>query len=338
MKGSKRVTVKFARRQKERRFTPHTPQRVIKAWKARTLALLMKRSPQPERSAHGGTLAKDAERYYPLIKHMADWVTRRSEVRAWFPTLGTHYRHLITREDVLRTRGDWKAAGVAAKTINNRVTALRNLYHLLDGDDSPTPCDGIKPLTPSKVPPQIITAALVNAVVNALAASTHREAAKDRARLMLLATTGKRPCELMRAQPADVDLLRRVWIPRDAKGGFCPGVYLNDEMLAAWQAFVVAEAWGAYSTTHFARRLRRHGWPVGVRPYNLRHSTWIEASERGADLADVQAGAGHKIMATTRRHYVPVLNSRMQRLSELIDGRFGWHPRLAPPDLQGKIS
>lgn len=33
---------------------------------------------------------------------------------------------------------------------------------------------------------------------------------------------------------------------------------------------------------------------------------------------------GHKHISTTRKHYVPVLNSRMQEASELINGRFSW--------------
>jgi integrase len=55
--------------------------------------------------------------------------------------------------------------------------------------------------------------------------------AKTRARFMVLASTGKRPSELMRAQPHDVDFVRRVWTVRDGKGGWSPGIYLNDDML-----------------------------------------------------------------------------------------------------------
>jgi integrase len=326
MKGTIRATVKVAGFQKERRFVKGTPARVVKNWKTAMRAKLTKRHPQPEHRGQTGTLAKDAERYYPLIKHLADWVSRRSEIRAWLPDLGETHRHMIVREDVLRIRGGWVQADVAAKTINNRVTALRNLFHLLDGDENPTPCDGVKPLMPPKVPPQIVTADVINRTLDALerrAAAGHMHAAADRARLMVLASTGKRPCEIERTKPADVDLRRRVWIARDAKGGFCPGVYLNDEMVLAWEAFVLAGAWGPFPD-HFPRRLRDAGWPADLRPYNLRHSTWIEASERGNDLSDIQAGAGHKLMATTRRHYVPVLSSRMQRLSESLEGRFGW--------------
>lgn len=332
MSGTIRATVKVAGFQRERRFAKGTPARVIKAWKADVRAKLTKRHPQPEHKGQIGTLAKDAERYYPLIKHLADWVTRRSEIRAWLKHLADRHRHIITQEDILRIRGVWKADGCAAKTINNRVTALRNLFRTLDGTDHRTPCDGVKPLVPAKVPPEIVTATVINAVLLELqrrALAGKRHAATDRARLMVLASTGKRPCEIERAVPADVDLRRRVWIARDAKGGFCPGVYLNDEMVMAWEAFILADAWGPFPD-HFPRRLRDAGWPAGLRPYNLRHSTWIEASERGNDLADIQAGAGHKLIATTRRHYVPVRASRMQRMSESLEGRFGWQARLAP--------
>jgi len=326
-----RATVKVAGFQRERQFRAGTPARVVKAWKIQMRARLQKRHPQPERVGERGRLASDAERYYPLIKTLADWVTRRSEIRAWLRTaLGQKFRHLITKEDVLRVRGEWMQAGVKAKTINNRVTALRNLYHLLDGEDEPTPCDGVKQLDPQKVPPVMITAETINGVLAELERRAERgakHAATDRARMMVLAATGKRPCEIERAVPADVDLRRRVWVARDAKGGFCPGVYLNDEMVMAWEAFILAGAWGAFPD-HFPRRLRDAGWPVGVKPYNMRHSTWLEASERGNDLSDIQAGAGHKLMATTRRHYVPVLNSRMQRMSESLNGRFGWVARL----------
>lgn len=336
-----RATVKYgAFPQKEKKFRHGTPARIIKAWKVRTLAIMMKRSPQPERTGTPGTLNKDAERYYSLVKHLTrDGATRRSEIRAWLPHLGEKPRHAIAREDVLRIRGLWKSQGVAAKTTNNRVTALRNLYTLLDGDDAPTPCDRLAPLVSTKKPPQLVDAATVNKVLDALwqrAQPTHRRgrpcphALADRARLMVLASTGKRPCELERAEPGDVDLTRRVWITRDAKGGFSPGLFLNDEMVLAWEAFIEAKAWGPIPD-HFPRRLRDAGWPPGIDPYNLRHGTWIAASERGIDLADIQAGAGHKRISTTRIHYVPVLNSRMQKMSETLEGRFGWQRPLASP-------
>ena len=62
-----------------------------------------------------------------------------------------------------------------------------------------------------------------------------------------------------------------------------------------------------------------------MRPYQARHTTWITASELGIDLEDISVGAGHKDTRMTRKVYVPVLNSRLQRLGEALEGRFqGW--------------
>jgi hypothetical protein len=95
-------------------------------------------------------------------------------------------------------------------------------------------------------------------------------------------------------------------------------------MMTAWGVFVEADAWGDFEINSFSRVLRSAGWPKGVRPYNLRHTVGIALSESGADLSDVQAQMGHKRISTTREHYVPVLGSRMQTISEGIDGRIGW--------------
>lgn len=334
MKGTIRATVKVAGIQKEHRFTPGTPARVIKGWKARTEWKLRKRYPAAsDASAKKGTLKADAPRYLAMVRHLADWVTRRSEIRAWFPHLGDRARHTFDREDIMSIIGIWKVAKVANRTINNRVSALRDLFYKLDGDDAVTPCDHVPflkpPPTPSRrVDPEMVNRVLMNLWAKAHATTTARgrqtnHALTDRARLMVLASTGRRPCEVERAELDDLNLHQRVWGVRDAKGGWTAGIYLNDEMLIAWQAFIDADAWGPFPA-HFARRLRDAGWPKKLRAYNNRHSAWIAASELGADLSDIQAGAGHKHISTTREHYVPVLNSRMQKLSELIDHRFGW--------------
>lgn len=317
------AVVKVGNLQREKRFPLGSNLKDLKKWREDTQALLRKKRPQAPRRG----FETDARRYVGLMKHLASWKARNIEVKAWVAEFGDRHRNAIKRADVLRIRGAWLAAKVSPKTVNNRVQTLRHLYRTLDGTDAETPCDQIVPLTVTKTPPVVITDAKVREVEQTLAGFESVKRLPDqktRARFRVLASTGKRPSEVMRAQPTDVDLERRVWIVRDGKGGYSPGLYLNDDMIAAWQLFVTANAWGPYNTNSFARTLRSAGWPKGVRPYNLRHTTWILASERGADLADVQAGAGHKHMATTRRHYVPVRDSRMQRLSELLSGRFGW--------------
>lgn len=336
-----RVTVKVAGLQKERRFSASTPLRVRKAWKASMEAKLRKRyRAASDTHATAGTLKADAQRYLPLVRHLADWASQRSGLRAWFPELGDRSRATLTREDVLRLIGLWKSAGVAHRTINNRVSVLRDVYKKLDGDDADNPCIHVPFLKPPRTPiPRIpietINTVLHNLLVRGMTSQPGRgrpvcHALQDRARLMVLASTGRRPCEVERTRPEDVSLAQGVWGVRDAKGGWSEGLYLNAEMVIAWQTFIDVEAWGPFPG-QFARRLREAGWPKGIRPYNVRHAVWIAASELGADLSDIQAGAGHRHIATTREHYVPVLNSRMQKLSERIDGRFGWQGWLAPP-------
>lgn len=316
----------------ERRFPPGTDLDTIRLWRIDAAAKLRKRAPLGRK----GTLAGDGKAYLAQVSHLASLKARRIEVNAWIAALGADtLRDKVKREHVLTARVNWLASGSKPKTINNRLETLRHWWRTLDGDDADTPCDGIKPLPVEKTPPVYISADMAQRVDAGLQRleQAGKINAKTRARFRVLATTGKRPSELMRAQPQDINIKRRVWIVRDGKGGQSPGLYLNHDMLDAWQLFIAAEAWGTYHTSVLARTLRACGWPSGVRVYNLRHTTWITASERGVDLADVQAGAGHKNMATTRRHYVPVLSSRMQRLSESLDHRFQWagSPPAVPP-------
>jgi site-specific recombinase XerD len=307
----------------ERRFPKDATLREMKAWQDHTRAIARQRQPARER----GTLAADVERYLNQMRHLASWIERRAHLRAWLPRLGRLRRFRITREHVQAHISRWAEAGVAPKTIWHRVQALRHLYRTLDGRRVVTPCDDVSlPALPRHVP-VVVSPEVVRRVEAELRARERRgllRDAKTRARFMVLATTGRRPSELMRAQPEDVDLERRVWAVRDGKGGWSAGIYLNDDMLTAWRLFLAAQAWGSFNTGSFARCLRAAGWPSGVRPYHLRHSIGLALSEHGADLADVAAFLGHTRTSTTRRHYVPVLGSRLEALSRALDGRFGW--------------
>jgi integrase len=144
---------------------------------------------------------------------------------------------------------------------------------------------------------------------------------------MVIASTGVRPAELKRAEPCDVDLDRRVWLVRTAKGGTPRAFWLNDEMKQAIEAFIAADAWGNFDGSDYAKALYAAGWPKDVRPYQARHSVALELGERGIDLGDVQGWLGHKHVTTTRKHYAPVLSSRLKQASERLSGRFsGWQP------------
>jgi integrase len=313
-------------RQREKRFPFGTPLEELRAWRKRTRVDLEAIAPRATR----GTLAADIEAYLRQIKALTSARTRTSELKAWAAKFGKVPRSRLTPAIVRETMGVWADAGVAPKTINNRVQSLATMWRALDGARAMTPCDEITALHVERTPPVAVSPATIRRVATALA---RREkdgwlpTAKTRARFMVLAACGRRPSELMRAQPEDVDLTRRVWVVRDGKGGWSPGVYLNDDMVAAWQVFIAAQAWGPYNTSSFAEALREAGWPTGVRPYQLRHSVGISLSEAGVDLADVQAHMGHARIATTRKFYVPVLGARLEAAGRAIEGRIGWKPK-----------
>lgn len=307
-----------------KRFAPDTPVRLMRRWRDE-IAGASRLAPRPVRR---GTLAADVDAYLAQVAHLANWIGVRAELRAWTARLGTRPRWSLEPGDIRHARVDWLADGLSSKTINHRVHTLSRLYRVLDGKRAPNPCVDVEDLDVAETIPVLVEAATITAVLarlEAQEASGRLRDAKTRARLMVLASTGVRPSELMRAQPSDVDLERRVWRTRDGKGGYRPyGLELSDDMRAAWTRYREADAWGPFNTGSMARVLRTAGWPAGVRPYNLRHTVGLELAERGADLADISAFLGHSRPLTTRSHYVPVSQTRMAQTTNRLQGRFGW--------------
>lgn len=309
--------------------TPMAECRRVRAQLTQSLAAT---SPPP---AERGTFAADVARYLKLAGHLSDVTARRSELRAWLAVIGSRRsRYTITREELLGVRSKWLAAGVAPKTVNNRLTALRALWTTLDGPDAACPAHRILPLPVRHAPPVAVDAGTLAAVYAAL---QRREAegylpnAKTRVRFRLMAETGRRPCELMRARRDDFDLVRGVWHVRDAKGGFTPGgVFLTDSIRQAVEAFLAADALGPFDTGSMARALRAAGWPAGLRPYSLRHGVGQALADAGADHLDIAAALGHRDVRTTRDHYVGLRHSRTRAALERIAGRVAW-PEDVPP-------
>jgi hypothetical protein len=104
---------------------------------------------------------------------------------------------------------------------------------------------------------------------------------------------------------------------RPAKGGDPIVLPLNDDMVYAWEVFIAANACGDPSIrSSFAKTLRRHGWPKGVRPYRMRHTFAIDLLLKGVPLETLQGLLGHLNIQTTRI-YAPVCS----RLSQDAIGR-----------------
>jgi site-specific recombinase XerD len=311
--------------QREKRFTFDTPFKDIRAWQGAMRSELRLLQDRPVNSSRG-TLDADARCYLAQVKHLASYKSRVCEVDAWTAEYGRLRRSQITAEHVRKARAAWLAKDYRPKTVNNRVQTLQHLYRTLDGPRAPTPADDVKPLP---VPPS--QKVLVPAKVFRTVAANLTDP-RTKARFMVIASTGVRPSEVKRTQPGDVDMDRRAWIVRTAKGGEPRALWLNDDMKAAWEAFIAADAWGHFDASDYAKALYAAGWPKDVRPYQARHSMALELGERGVDIGDIQGVLGHRQVATTRKHYAPVLVSRLKQASQTMAGRFsGWQPQTDEP-------
>jgi site-specific recombinase XerD len=322
------AVVKVGTVQREKRFPRDAPLRELQRWRALMRAELLLRAPPPPTP-----FGRDVARYVRLVRgslERASLKARRSELKAWMAAFGRKTRaSAIDVDDVRLAIASWRTAGLSAKTIHNRWRTLLHFWRVVYRQ--PAPFDGVDLPRRVKRRPMFVSADVIQAVEAQLRAHEAAKLLKDaktRARFMVLAATGIRPSHLKRATPADVDLARGLMLLPGAKGGEPVALPLNSDMRAAWLTFIAANAWGWFDTRSFGRTLVRCGWPAGVRRYNLRHALGIELSEGGHDLADIQQWMGHSDIKTTRAHYVPVLTSRLKRLSDAIDGRLGWQPPL----------
>jgi len=305
------ATVKVGRLQKERRFPVTTPLDAIRSWRIQTRAEL-DLDRETIRAEVAGTLKFDGDRFLARKKGRIAYKADRAHMRAWYPTFGQVPRRKITAEDIELQIGRWLKADVAARTIRHRCRVLRECIRTLDGPKARTPVDFLKlPKPPAPAPAAVPQKTIRDVAAKLKAAGLE----KDYARFAVRATTGQRPTQIMRTEPADIDLKRRIWFVRPAKGGQPIPMPLNREMLAAWKAFAKADAWGVWDTARAADVLRAHGWPAGVRPYDLRHTFAIDHLLAGTDLGDLQGLLGHTQIQTTRTYYAPMLIAKLRKVT-----------------------
>ena len=308
--------VKVYGQQRERHYPLDTDIGKIRNWIDETRLALRKR-PRPGAQRH--TLKADGRVYLARaeIRALGSYKSRVCEIEAWYPALGDRRRDELTRGDIEAVRGAWLDAGVAPKTINHRTRALRHLYRVLDGSRAETPCDDIPKLKEPPPNPQFVPVRKLREVAKKLTNP------KTRARFMVLAATGQRPAQLKRALRIDVNLRKRVWLVRPAKGGNPIPVFLTSDMVAAWRAFIAADAWGAFDGSDYAKQLYAAGWPRHVPPYNAKHTVAITLAESDAEWEDIRDWFGQTDVKTTRI-YTGVVLKRLKATGRKLEGRIGW--------------
>jgi integrase len=309
--GGLAAVVTVRGRQREKRFPPGTDLAEIRVWRAEERLALLKAAPRLV--SDRGTLARDIARYLRTRKGRPGYRADRSHFKAWIVAFGPRRRHELTHDEIARAVAMWT---VSARTVRHRVRVLRELYTALDPQWTHPVGRLSLPRVPRSTPTPVSHDVIARVAKSLIAGKSGRhgygwEPVKSRARFFVYATTGQRPAQIGRAQPGDVDLARRIWFVRPAKGGDPIPLPLNEQMIIAWQMFAAADAWGVFDTRSLAKVLRRHGWPAGVRPYKLRHTFAIDLLLADVPLETIQGLLGHVDIRTTRI-YAPILLGKMQ--------------------------
>lgn len=316
------ATVKVHGRPKWCRFPADTDLDVVKRWRIQARADLDRDRPDPDDTTPApvrGTFRIDVPRWLLEIKGRVGYKSDRSHINAWLPLIGHLLRSNIKDTHVKRAKATWQDAGLSAATIRHRIRVLRELYQMLDGKHAKPPTMGVTLPTRPDPHPTATPIKLIQRVAKSLLKGKRRkkgygsDSKKAHGRFLVRATTGQRPCQVMRATRSDVDFIRRIWFVRSAKGGRAIPLPLNADMVRAFRAFFAAKAEGKFDARSFSKTIRRHGWPKGIRPYNLRHTFAIDHLRAGTDIGEVQGFLGHRQLETTRRHYAPILLSRLTK-------------------------
>lgn len=310
------ITVKVHGKQVEERYPRDTPIKELERHRARLRSELLEaeadRDAQDDPEPIRGTFIADATRYLKQREGRPSYKADRSHLAAWYPSIGHLRRGSIRPSHITAQIAAWTVAKKSARTIRHRVRVLRELYQALDGAHAHPPVKGValpRVPAPSPMPVPLKT-------IRAVAASLKKGKPRKQGggidselayvRFLVRATTGQRPTQIAAAKPDDIDLKRKIWFVRPAKGGHPVPFPLSPEMVRAWKAFAAANAWGTFDQRSFSKTLRRHGWPAHIRPYTLRHTFAIDHILQGTPLEDVQGLLGHKSISTTRMFYGPV--------------------------------
>lgn len=268
-----------------------------------------------------GSFPREAVRFLSARKHLVSFKSDRAHLRPWIHLFKRLSRHAITSDQIRKAINDWHGAGYSARTLRHRLRILKQFFSVTDPDSS-NPCRGIKTPTVQKTRPRRVSDETISQVAKQLRKQEIAGRLRDmktRARFLVLAMTGMRPAQLMRAKPYDIE--GRMWTIQPAKGDNGGLIYINDEIAQAVTLFVAAQAWGVYDSRSFSKTLQRNGWPKGIRPYTLRHRVGQHLRASGADLGDIQDHLGHASPATTRKHYLEPDLERLKATSERLVGR-----------------
>lgn len=321
--------VKVRDHQVQRSFPPETPLVDILVWREE-----MRRQLTLQHGSGAGSLSSDIGNYLSTQtkarrRSAEGWLVK------WAKRFGDRRRTSLTYEEVRDALTGWRSQGYSASSLNKLRTYFIAVWRFCDGSALRCPMLAVRKF-PEPVPiPRAVDPSLWDRAFKAMRNS------RSKARLLMIRYTGARPSEVARLTPYDLHLDEPVpWVfYTTGKAGDNRAVPLNSWGAVAARLFVERQAFGRFSTSAMRHALIRACRKAGMKdtellegttglgkrrwrlhPYVARHQCLTELRRAGADLADVQAIAGHRSPVTTARYAPAVfdkLAAAMRRVEEI---------------------
>ncbi len=274
---------------------------------------------------------KTLENYRHYLKRFEDFLSEPMEPKNLTLQKIQNYRIYLNR--FLDDKGE----GLSVKTQNYHVIALRAFLKYLTKND-------VKTIAPEKIELGKIPARTVEVLSREeltrlfqAVDQTRKNAARDRAILETLYSTGLRVSELSNLNRDQVDLKRREFMVR-GKGRKPRIVFLSERaadfisdslkqrddhlkplFINSLKGDILDEEKRRLTTVSIESMVRKYSLKAGiikkVTPHTLRHSYATELLINGADIRSVQEMLGHSSITTTQI-YTHVTDKKLREIHE----------------------
>ncbi len=219
------------------------------------------------------------------------------------------------------------AKHLAAKTINERLVAIRSFYRYLSREEnreiSNPVCRGMA-LRMAKPLPRHLKEIEIETFMSAI------KKKRDRALFMLMLRCGLRVAEIANLELPDIDYQRNQIIVRNGKGAKGRVTYISNDAAEALATYLFIRQTTGENRIFLVEKGIHKGKPLSVRGiqkrmeyyssktgvsvscHQLRHTMATQLLNAGSDLVTIQEILGHTRIETTMR-YSRVSNRKVQK-------------------------
>jgi integrase len=348
--GKRRITVRVHGRQLETHVAANASAREIERIKSRLLVRAENDLPAPQK----GTLAGDVEVYLKTLAHRPRLRKERDgHLAFWVVRFGTQARATLEPADLSAALSELRTTRSASHCNHVRI-ALSHLYTTLDGKRNRNPLRDVPSFEEPEPEPRALPYYLIDRILDQMTrqwgAKDDKRPQKTKARLRVIADTGLSPAQIMRVLPSDLRLAdEAIYVRRRQKGKGAPGALksLTAAGVAAWRAFVAADAFGPWSVQSANKAWRRAcklamkhkdttdaeaNLLLHARLYDLRHSFGTLVYQLTGDLHATSELMGHRSQKTTKRYTLAAVPAHLRAATAIVNAGSASKPSAKPTD------